>query len=62
MDVSIPNPAKCDVCSVIQFINAKGEALAEIHCQIFNVYGDVINSREVAKWCHEFNARKTRCS
>lgn len=59
MDVSIPNPAKCEVCSVIRFLNAKGEAPAEIHCRIFNVCGDVMNSREVAKWCHEFNAGKT---
>jgi len=59
MAVSIPNPAKCEVCSVIQFLNAKGEAPGEIHCRIFSVYGDVMNSQKVAKWCHEFNAGKT---
>jgi hypothetical protein len=32
MDVSIPDPAKCEVCSVIRFLNAKGEAAAEIYC------------------------------
>jgi hypothetical protein len=40
-DVSIPNPAKCEVRSVIRFLNTKGEAPAEIHCQIVSVYGDV---------------------
>lgn len=51
--------AKCEVCSVIRFLNAKGEAAAEIHCQIVSVYGVVMNRQKVAKWCHEFNARKT---
>ena len=59
MDVSIPNPARCEVCSVFRFLNAKGEAAAEIHCQIVSVYGDVMNRRKVAKWCREFNAGKT---
>jgi hypothetical protein len=59
MDVSIPNHAKCEVCSVIRFLNAKGEAPAEIHRQIVSVYGDVMNGQNVAKWCHEFNAGRT---
>jgi hypothetical protein len=49
MNVSIPNPAKCEVRSVIQFLNAKGEAPAEIR-QIVSVY-DVMNKQNVAKWC-----------
>jgi predicted aldo/keto reductase-like oxidoreductase len=56
MDVSIPNPAKCEVRSVIRFLNEKGDALAEIHQQIVSVYGDLMNRQNVAKWCHEFNA------
>jgi histone-lysine N-methyltransferase SETMAR len=59
MDVSIPNPAKCEVRSVIRFLNAKGEAPAEIHRQIISVYGDVMNRQNVAKWCPEFNAGRT---
>jgi hypothetical protein len=31
------------VCSVIRFLNAKGERPAEIHKQIVAVYGNVIN-------------------
>jgi transposase len=57
--VSIPNLAKCEVHSVIRFLNAKGEAPAEIHRQIVSVYGDVMNRQNVAKWCPEFNAGRT---
>jgi transposase len=59
MDLSIPNPTKCEVRSVIRFLNMKGEAPATIHRQIVSVYGDVMNRQNVAKWCHEFNARRT---
>lgn len=59
MGESLPHPAKCKVYSVILFLNAKGEAPAEIHCQIVSVYGDVMNRQKVAKQCHECNAGKT---
>jgi hypothetical protein len=36
----IQSPAKCEVRSVIGFINAKGECPAEIHKQIVAVYGN----------------------
>jgi hypothetical protein len=49
MDMSIPYPTKCEVCSVIQFLNAKGEAPAEIHHQIVSIYVDVMNRQKVAK-------------
>ena len=39
----IQSPAKCEVRSVIRFLNAKGERPAEIHKQIVAVYGNVIN-------------------
>jgi hypothetical protein len=44
----IQSPAKCEVHSVIQFLNAKGEHPAEIHQQIV-VYGNVMNQRNVTK-------------
>jgi iron-sulfur cluster repair protein YtfE (RIC family) len=59
MDVSIPNPTKCEVHSLIRFLNAKGEAPAEIHRQIVSVYGDVMNKQQMAKWCRVFNAGRT---
>jgi hypothetical protein len=39
----IQSPAKCEVHSVIRFLNAKGGGPAEIHKQIFAVYGNVMN-------------------
>jgi transposase len=59
MDMSIPNPARCEVSSIIRFLNAMGEAPAEIHRQIVSIYDDVMNRQNVAKWCHEFNAGRT---
>jgi len=39
----IQSPAKCEVCSVIRFLNAKGERSEEIRKQIVAVYGNVMN-------------------
>jgi hypothetical protein len=55
MATPIQSPAKCRVCSITQFLNAKGERPAEIHKQIVAVYGDVMNQQNVTKWCHEFS-------
>ena len=49
MAAPIPSPAKCEVRSVIRFINAKGERPAEIHKQIVVVYGNVMNRQNVTK-------------
>jgi hypothetical protein len=43
--VLIQSPTKCEVCSIIRFLNAKGECLAEIYKQIVAVYGDVMNRK-----------------
>jgi hypothetical protein len=40
MAAPIQSPAKCEVCSVIKFLNAKGGRPAEIHKQIFALYGN----------------------
>ena len=53
MAAPIQSPAKCEVRSVIQFLNAKGEHPAEIHKQIVVVYGNVMNRQDVTKWCRE---------
>ena len=42
-------PAKCEVRSVIRFLDAKGEHPAEIHEQIVAVYGNVMNRQNVMK-------------
>ena len=55
MEALIQSPAKCEVCSVIRFLNAKGERPAEIHKQIVAVYGNVMDQlvsspKETTRW------------
>jgi hypothetical protein len=59
MAAPIQNAAKCEVRSVIRFLNAKFERPAEIHKQIFVVYGNVMNRQNVTKWCREFSEGRT---
>jgi hypothetical protein len=59
MVVLIQSPAKCELCSSIQFLNAKGECPAEIDKQIVAVYGDNMNRQNVTEWCHEFSKGRT---
>jgi transposase len=59
MAAPIQSPAKCEVRSVIWFLNAKGERPAEIHKQIVAVYGDIMNRQNVTKWCREFSEGRT---
>jgi hypothetical protein len=53
MAAPIQSPAKCEVRSVIRFLNAKVERPAEIHKRIVAVYGKVMNRQNVTKWCRE---------
>ena len=59
MKTPIQSPAKCEVRSVIWFLNAKYERLAEIHKQIVAVCGNVMNRQNVTKWCREFAEDRT---
>jgi hypothetical protein len=59
MAAPIESPTKCEVHSVIRFLNAKGERPAEINKQIGAVYGNVTNRQNVTKWCHEFSKGRT---
>ena len=59
MAVPIQSPAKCEVRSVIRFLDTKGGRPAEIHKQIVAVYGTVMNRQYVTKWCHEFSEGRT---
>jgi hypothetical protein len=43
MVAPIQSPAKCEMRSVIRFLNAKGERPVEIHKQIVAVCGEVMN-------------------
>ena len=62
MAAPIQSPAKCEVRSVIRFLNAKGERPAEIHKQIVAVFGNVMNRQNATKFCSEFSERKDSCS
>jgi hypothetical protein len=53
MAAQIRSPAKCEVPSVIGFLNANCERPPEIHKQIVPVYGKVINLQVVTKWCRD---------
>jgi len=55
MATPIQSPAKCEVRSVIRFLNAKGERPTKIHKQIDVAYGNVMNQQNVTKWCREFS-------
>jgi hypothetical protein len=55
MAAPIQSPAKCEVRSVVRFLNEKGERPAEIHKKIVAVYGNVMNQQNVKKWCREFS-------
>jgi len=57
MAAPIQSPAKCEVRSVIRFLNAK--CPAEIHKQIVAVYGNVMNRQNVTKCCREFSEGRT---
>jgi len=58
MAAPIQSPAKCEVRSVMWFLNAKGERPADIHKQIAAVYGNVMNRQNVTMWCREFAGKK----
>jgi len=59
MVAPIQSPAKCEVRSVIRFLNAKRVRPAEIHKQIVAVYGDVMSRQNVTKWYREFYEGRT---
>jgi len=55
MAAPIQSPAKCEVHSIIGFLNAKSERPAEIHKQIFAAYCNVMNPlvsspKETSRW------------
>ncbi|UYV65316.1 hypothetical protein LAZ67_3003930 [Cordylochernes scorpioides] len=52
----LSSPAKCELRSVIRFLNAKNNSPVEIHRQLVEVYGEkCMDIKNVRKWCWEFN-------
>jgi hypothetical protein len=58
MAAPIHSPATCEVHSSYDF-SAQCERPAEIHKQIFAVYGNVMNRKNVTKWCGESSEGRT---
>ncbi|GBM00189.1 hypothetical protein AVEN_176423-1 [Araneus ventricosus] len=57
---AIADPADCEVCSVIRFLNAKKVKTAEIHRQLVEIYGEnVMTDGMVRKWVRQFNDGRT---
>jgi hypothetical protein len=47
MAMPIQSPTKCELRSIIQFLNAKCKRPVEIHKQIVVIYGDVMKQQNV---------------
>ncbi|UYV83274.1 hypothetical protein LAZ67_23000364 [Cordylochernes scorpioides] len=59
MELPPSSPAKCELCSVIRFLNAKINSPVEIHRQLVEVYGEkCMDIKNVRKWCREINERR----
>ena len=58
MAAPIQSPDKCEVSSIIRFLNAKCERPAEVHKQIVAVYGNVMNRQKVSYNCGNTGKRK----
>ncbi|XP_046407890.1 histone-lysine N-methyltransferase SETMAR-like [Ischnura elegans] len=55
MSAIIDAPAKCELRSVIRFLQAEGHSAAEIHRRMSRVYGENFMSDGVAReWCRKF--------
>ena len=49
-------PADCAIRSVIRFLNARNVKPPDIHCHIFEVYGENdVSDGMVRKWVRNFN-------
>lgn len=60
MAVTIDAPAKCEVRSVIRFLQAEGCSAAEIHRRMSRIYGEEFMSDGcVREWCRKFKEGRT---
>ncbi|UYV79390.1 hypothetical protein LAZ67_17002447 [Cordylochernes scorpioides] len=56
MELPLSSPAKCELRSVIRFLNAKNNSPVEIHRLLVEVYGEkCMDIKNVRKWCRDFN-------
>lgn len=60
MAMSISSPAKCELRSVIRFLQAEGHSAADIHRRMSRVYGEKFMSEGVVReWCRNFKDGRT---
>ncbi len=60
MATTIDAPAKCELRSVIRFLQAEGRSVAEIHRRMSKVYGEkFISDGSVREWCRKFKEGRT---
>ncbi|UYV76099.1 hypothetical protein LAZ67_13002518 [Cordylochernes scorpioides] len=56
MELPLSSPTKCELRSVIRFLNAKNNSPVKIHRQLVEVYGEkCMDIKNVREWCREFN-------
>jgi transposase len=60
MAATIDAPAKCELRSVIRFLQAEGRSAAEIHRRMSKVYGEnFMSDGSVREWCRKFKEGRT---
>ena len=60
MAATIDAPAKCELRSVIHFLQAEGRSAAEIHHRMSKVYGEnFMSDGSVREWCRKFKEGRT---
>ena len=60
MAATIDAPAKCELRSVIRFLQAEGHSAAEIHRRMSKVYGEnFLSDGSVREWCRKFKEGRT---
>jgi hypothetical protein len=51
----IENPVTCKIHTVINFLFTKNVSAAEIHCEVWVIYGqNVMSERTIRQWCEMF--------
>jgi len=60
MAATIDAPAKCELRSVIRFLQAEGHSAAEIYRRMSKVYGEnFMSDGSVREWCRKFKEGQT---
>lgn len=60
MSISINSPAKCELQSVIRFLQAEGKSPTKFHRRMSWVYGNnFMNEGAVREWCRKFKDGQT---